>query len=135
MWQIFNRISRLINSEFRNKDNHNYKTNNTTDDELKKIIDELNNDNNKNSSNHKTSNSDSSDAFEFNYKEIEEAYLFLNLKNTSTIYEIRDKYRELIKKNHPDKFTNHSIDAQKKAIEITQKINKAYNLLRKYRNF
>lgn len=65
-------------------------------------------------------------------------YLRLNhrtlLKSDSTYKEIKKVYRFLMKKYHPDNYTNASRNAQLDAEEISKEINAAFDVLMKIRN-
>lgn len=60
---------------------------------------------------------------------IENAYKVLRLPNNSQLEAIEKNYRDLIKENHPDKFTSKDKDAIEKATSISQVINEARSIL------
>ncbi len=57
-----------------------------------------------------------------------EAYKTLEVKAGASFEEIKVAYKAMIKKYHPDKFHNDPV-RYKTALELSQKINKAYNVL------
>lgn len=62
------------------------------------------------------------------------AYLELGVSPNITDNELKKIYRELAKKYHPDKWTNKEITEHKKAKEKFQRINNAYDIIKKARN-
>ncbi len=54
----------------------------------------------------------------------------LGLREKSTLKEIKDKYKNLIKRWHPDKFK----DNVEKATKMSAKINEAYKTILEYTN-
>jgi DnaJ like chaperone protein len=69
--------------------------------------------------------------------EIQEAYAVLQLRTTSTEAEIKKAYRRLISRHHPDKLEGmgHGSESLQRATEMTQKIQRAYDLICKMRGF
>ena len=64
-----------------------------------------------------------------NYKELKEAKEILRLGESGTLEDVKRKYRELVKKYHPDKCPDQN---KIKCSEMFQKINKAYNTIIEY---
>lgn len=62
------------------------------------------------------------------YKEIEKAVKILDLPEEATLKQIKEKYRKLITKWHPDKCNKDP----KKCIEMSKKIIEAYELIMEY---
>lgn len=62
------------------------------------------------------------------------AYMELGISPNITNDELKTVYRELAKKYHPDKWINKKITDQKKVKEKFQRINNAYDLIKKARN-
>lgn len=64
---------------------------------------------------------------------VEDAYAVLGVKSTATNKEIKTTYRRLMNQHHPDKLVAKGLPEEmlKLATEKTQKIRKAYELLRK----
>lgn len=69
--------------------------------------------------------------------EIHEAYAVLQLKSSASETEIKTAYRRLVSRHHPDKLVGkgHDEGAVQRATEITQRIQKAYDLICKTRGF
>ncbi len=67
---------------------------------------------------------------------IKDAYAVLGLQPTATNKEIKTTYRRLMNQHHPDKLVAKGLPEEmlKLATEKTQKIRKAYELLREQRN-
>jgi len=131
MKQIFDRISQILRAE-KNSKNYDFADllNRNEDDELKKIIDELN------SEKHQTKQND------FNQKDtkkpisnLDEAYKVLGIDNNSTIEQIKEAYKTKMKEYHPDKVSGLGEELQNLARIKTQQINEAYSLIRKIKNF
>ena len=99
--------------------------------EIIRIVDEENpemaSQKNQQNSNYEYENSNHSDYSEnlIDDVKIQWAFSIFDLKKDSTIYQIKQRYRELSLRYHPDR--NHSVDATKKMSEI----NSAYELLSK----
>jgi DnaJ like chaperone protein len=68
-------------------------------------------------------------------KDIHSAYKILDLTPDANIEEIKKSYRALALKYHPDKVSHLGEEFQLAAKEKFQKINEAYNLLKKEKNF
>ncbi len=135
MGQLFDRISRIVKSGTSKSDNEYNFNNNighnfvSEEDELKNIIDSLNNSNqqNKNNTSNNQSNTSSFD--------LDKAFLVLKINSNSTIDEIKSAYKNRIKEYHPDKAAGLGEEIQKIAQVKTQEINEAYSLIKKIRNF
>ncbi len=63
------------------------------------------------------------------------AYKILEIEPTATVEEIKKAYRTMAMKYHPDKVSYLGEDIQKAAKEKFQKVNEAYETLKKERNF
>lgn len=137
MGQIFDRISRIVKSgKSKSDDDYNYDAGNLRyldeEDELKSIIDGLNNNtNNTNNSNQNSQN--------YNYNsngiDINKACSVLKINTNSSVDEIKSAYKDRIKEYHPDKVAGLGEDIQRIAQIKTQEINEAYSLLKKFKNF
>jgi hypothetical protein len=64
---------------------------------------------------------------------LKEAYSLLGLKPDASWEEVQKAYKEKIAKSHPDKVTHLSEELQKKAEELTLKLNKALDIIRRYK--
>ncbi len=62
------------------------------------------------------------------YNKIKKAIEILELPETATLDRIKNNYKKLIKKWHPDKCT----DNPEKCKELTQRINHAYEIIMNY---
>lgn len=124
MWQILNRISRILQSNTGGATNH-YKVFESEDDELKRIIDELNSDKSKNSheqqSNYRNSEND----------DVMKAFNTLGIPVNSDAQVIKTAYRNKMKEYHPDRFVKLDKELQEKSRKKSQEINMAYDILQK----
>ena len=62
--------------------------------------------------------------------ELEKAYRVLKVEKTATLEEIRNSYRELAKKYHPDLYQNNPLAYL--AEEKSKEVNEAYEVLEDY---
>ncbi len=69
------------------------------------------------------------------YRDVESAYQVLGLTPDATIPEIKAAYRKMALKYHPDRLSHLGEDFQQAAKEKFQKINEAYETLKKERGF
>ena len=69
------------------------------------------------------------------YKDSESAYKILEITPQATPEEIKKAYRAMAVKFHPDKVTHLGEEFQKAAHEKFQKVNDAYESLKKERSF
>ncbi|WP_028974009.1 J domain-containing protein [Spirochaeta cellobiosiphila] len=65
---------------------------------------------------------------------LQKAYMVLGLKSEATFEEIKQRHKELLLKNHPDKHTDSDF-SQKTATEKTQAINEAFQLIKKKKKY
>ncbi len=68
-------------------------------------------------------------------KETDSAYKILEIDPNASNEEIKKAYREMALKHHPDKVAHLGDDVQKAAEEKFQKVNVAYNQIKKERGF
>ena len=61
-------------------------------------------------------------------------YKILNVSRTATNEDIKKAYRDLVKENHPDKYSHLGESYQKEANEKLKKINEAYEKIKKERS-
>ncbi len=123
MWQILNRISRIIRSNSTVASN-TYKVFESEDDELKKIIDELNSDKSKQSHEQHPNSNRSND-------EVTKAFFTLGIPPNSAPQTIKTAYRNKMKEYHPDRFVKLDKELQEKSRKKSQEINIAYDVLQK----
>ena len=67
------------------------------------------------------------------YKDIDSAYRILEIRSTVSDQEIKNAYRRMAKKYHPDKVTHLGTEHQKGAEEKFKKVQEAYILIKKRR--
>lgn len=124
MWQIINRISKLVQSNSI-KSNDSYKILNQEDEELKRIIDELNNKKESDKKSENTpKNSNNSDA-------VKNAFAELGVSPNADTATIKSAYRTKMKEFHPDRFVKLDKDLQEKSRRKSQALNSAYEILEK----
>jgi len=102
------------------------------DDELKRIIDELNA-NNRNSYYDKKQTADSKRQTEEKMTP-EEAFAILKISKNASNDEIKAAYKERMKEYHPDRLENLGNELQELAKRKTQEINEAFTLIKKERS-
>ena len=66
--------------------------------------------------------------------DIESAYKVLEIEEASLNEEVKKAYRKMAVKYHPDKVSHLGVDFQQSANEKFQKINEAYEKIKKERN-
>lgn len=124
MMQILRRISRIAKS-YLIKDNYKDKYFNSDDEELKRIIDELND-------KRQYQNFDKQQAKDFDF---EKACKVLGVRNDASIDEIKSAFRKKIKQYHPDKI-NHLTEKEKaESLEKAKEIINAYEFFKRKYNF
>ena len=64
---------------------------------------------------------------------ISNSYKLLKLKEDDSIQIIKDRYKELAIKWHPDKWMSSSVDNQKTAERNFKKLNNAYEIIKKHK--
>lgn len=134
MQQIFRRIKRILEAE-KNFGN-DYVFSNSEDDELKRIIEELNSGDINNKNNEKKSENNSSKTNSSNHSiEYLKAVDLLGVKPDADENEIRSAYIKKIKEYHPDKVHNLGEEIRKVAEKKAKEINQAYEYIKNYRNF
>lgn len=129
--QIFERISRIIKSSSV-KSGNGFSYVDSEDDELKKIIDELNSSKNSGDESQSEKNQSKSD-FNSQLSEIEKAFQTLGISPDSEDELIKTIYRKKMKEFHPDKVSHLSEEVRKKAEARAKDINEAYLKIKKVR--
>ncbi|GAB1371417.1 hypothetical protein MASR1M45_14790 [Candidatus Kapaibacterium sp.] len=135
--QIFDRISRIIKSNF---DSNRFDAQSYLDeeeDELKRIIDELNNPKKSSSDNKARSNNSGSNNKEYSNvsSDIADAFYTLGLKPDADIETIKAVYKKKMKEFHPDKVAHLSEEIKLRAESRAKDINQAYNKIKKFKGF
>lgn len=64
---------------------------------------------------------------------LEEAHRLLHVNPDAPWEEVQKAYKERMAKSHPDKVSHLSEELQKKAKELTLEINKAFNIIKRYK--
>lgn len=65
--------------------------------------------------------------------DLEDAYSLLGLNPDASWEEVQKAYKDKIVKSHPDKVAHLSDELQKKAKELTLELNKAIDIIRRYK--
>ncbi|GAX61949.1 heat shock protein [Candidatus Scalindua japonica] len=65
---------------------------------------------------------------------LDEAYKLLNVSHETPWSEVQKAYKEKMAKSHPDKVAHLGKELQEKAEELTVEINKAYNIIKRYKS-
>ncbi|MCX7736399.1 MAG: DnaJ domain-containing protein [Candidatus Kapabacteria bacterium] len=135
MGQILNRIFKIAKS-YINSESDLSSANRIIggeDEELKRIIDELNQDKQKQTSDQKSQSQDKQ------WKDadlsIDKAYEILGLKKDASIDDIKSAYKQKIKDYHPDRVATLGEELRNLAAKKTIEINKAYELIKKHKGF
>jgi len=133
--QLFNRISRFVKSEVDDYEVTSAKYADYYDDELKRIIDELEKEKTfKDKSSYKTKGN-STQKDENKVFTLDEAYSILGIKSSATNEEIKSAYKQKMKEYHPDRVADLGIELKQLAEQKTQQINNAYVMIKKLRGF
>ncbi len=64
---------------------------------------------------------------------LNEAHRVLHVSPDAPWKEVQSAYKERMAKSHPDKVSHLSEELQKKAKELTLEINKAFNIIKRYK--
>lgn len=142
MGQIFNRIKNITKSYIGDTEdlNHANRIIDSDQDNLKRIIDELNTKKDtKSSSNSRQENhqkqANSNTANQTASFTLDDAHKVLEINANTDIDSIKAAYKTKIKEYHPDKVQTMGKEIQEIANRKTKEINDAYNLIKKHRNF
>lgn len=131
MGQIFDRLKNFIKSELNSE--RSFSSPEYTQEELEKIIDELNQGSFEDLPNDQyETKSTVSQSTKMDYKK---ACEILEIPVDADIQTIQNSYRKLIKEYHPDKVQNLGKEIRLLAEKKTIEINQAYEYIRKIKNF
>ncbi len=64
---------------------------------------------------------------------LEDAYKILGVSPNASLKEVQKVYKDKIVKSHPDKVTHLSKELQEKAKEVTAKLNKAIEIIKRHK--
>lgn len=127
MGQLFNRIFRIAKSYIDDTGvRSNYPEN--EDEELKRIIEELENDK---ASEKENKNNEAPNTNEFG---LNEAFRVLGINNSSSWEDVKAAYKQKMKEYHPDRVMNLGDELKELASRKTKDINKSYEILKKHYN-
>ena len=130
MGQIFNRMFRIAKS-YRNDRNLTNEALLSDDEELKRIIEELNEKQNRHTQTDKNKNK----VIQNRKIDIEEAYGILKIDKNAGIDEIKSGYKKRIKEYHPDRLENFGDEIKELASNKTREINLAYSMIKNEKGF
>lgn len=65
---------------------------------------------------------------------LQNAYRILEVTPAASREEIRNSFRKRVAENHPDKVSHLSQALRERANELTSRINRAYNIVKKHKN-
>jgi curved DNA-binding protein CbpA len=139
MGQIFNRLKDIASSYF--SDSNQYSSYaNPEDDELRRIIDELNNtpkkENPKNDFNFQKNNSNNNNSAQSNVPaNVINAFKIIGISSNSDVETIKAAFKKKIKEHHPDKFQKADDNTKKEAQQYSQDLISAYNIIKQYKGF
>lgn len=132
MQQIFNRLKNFIKSEVNFKSDPSYDFEKQSDEDLKRIIEDLNKSKKTEQENTRQQRAGKQERKEIS---IEDAYSVLGINKNSSVEEIKSAYKRKIKEYHPDRLSGLGSELQQLAHQKSLEINSAYNLLKKVKNF
>ena len=131
--QIFDRISRIFKAGFTEKSDYGRSFFESEDDELKRIIDELNSKGNAEKDENKKQDYTPKDSVPDS--ELDSALKVLGLNSFADNDSIKATYKKKMKEFHPDKVSHLSDDIRKRAEIRAKEINEAYTKIKKIRGF
>ena len=131
MGQILNRMFRIAKS-YRNDHNLTNETSLSNDEELKRIIEELNE---KKQHHQNEAKRNKNKVHQAKKIDIEEAYGILKIDKNSSIDEIKSCYKKRIKEYHPDRLEKFGEELKELARIKTREINLAYSMIKNEKGF
>ncbi|NLO20065.1 MAG: DnaJ domain-containing protein [Ignavibacteria bacterium] len=132
MQQIFNRLKNFIKSEVNFKSDSSFDFEKQSDEDLKRIIEDLNKSKKTEQENTRQQRAGKQERKEIS---LDEAYSVLGINKNSSVDEIKAAYKKKIKEYHPDRLAGLGSELQQLAHQKSLEINSAYNLLKKVKNF
>ena len=132
MSQIFRRIRNIAKSYLNDREYATVSDLKDQDEELKKIIEELNSDKKKYESREKEGRNENKTDGKMS---INKAFAVLGIDDNSTNEQIKDAYKRKVREYHPDKVAALGSDLQELAARKTIEINEAYRFLKNFRGF
>lgn len=132
MQQIFNRLKNFIKSEVNFKSDSSFDFEKQSDEDLKRIIEDLNKSKKTEQENTRQQRTGKQERKEIS---LDEAYSVLGINKNSSVDEIKAAYKKKIKEYHPDRLAGLGSELQQLAHQKSLEINSAYNLLKKVKNF
>jgi len=132
MGQILNRFKRYIKSEISADDDirRAEKVIGSEEDELKKVIEELNNAKKEDKKREETKSNENANTMNAGL-----AYSILEIPQNATNDQIKSAYRSKLKEYHPDKVAHLGEELKALAAKKTLQINNAYDYLKKLKDF
>jgi len=130
MGQLFNRFKEFIKSEIRHKEYDTF----YQDNELQKIIDELNNSSHITEEQFQSKKDEPIQNNENPKMDLNRAYQILEIPHDADWETIQSSYRRLIKEYHPDKVNNLGKEIRLLAEKKTIEINQAYEYIKTIKN-
>ena len=131
MGQILRRISKIAKSYMNDVVVSQPAKIKDDDEDLKRIIEELNKTKQKQKSPDKNKSRTNRDG----EITLDMAYIILDTDRNSSIEQLKSAYRKIIIEYHPDKVASLGKELKELAEQKTQEINKAYQVIRKNRGF
>ncbi|MFC2131461.1 DnaJ family molecular chaperone [Bacteroidota bacterium] len=131
MGQILNRMFRIAKS-YSNDRNLTNEASLSKDEELKRIIEELNK---KKQHHHSEDKRNKNKVLQAKKIDIEEAYGILKIEKNAGIDEIKSGYKKRIKEYHPDRLENFGDEIKELARIKTREINMAYSMIKNEKGF
>lgn len=135
MGQLLNRLIRFAKSQVNDTNYHSYRNIDNPEDDLKKVIEELNNPKSQEYKHQSSQKKNYSEQTRNESININTAFQIIGIKNNSTVDEIKSAYKQKLKEYHPDKVANLGMELKVLAEKKTKEINESYEIIRKYKGF